>query len=881
MSSSRLGISFGGVADLLEEDESSLDAVEWAQRKVGTHLWSKQREIAQSVEQYRKTAVQAGHGIGKAEPLTEPVATPSGWSTIGQLVPGDAVFDENGAICRVVACSPVWFGDTYRVEFSDGVAVDTHAHHEWDVLEVNRRTPAQKRGVRDWRDHWLATRRMSSHELARQGVRSASGQCRWRIPTARALQLPEAVLPIDPYVLGVWLGDGTTNQGVLTLNHSDADEILDRVGQHHEVPSTYRQGSCGYRVDGLQTALREAGLLGNKHIPMRYLRASESQRWELLRGLMDTDGYRRKGGDDEITLTDKQLAQDFYDLVVSLGVSVRTSESDAVLYGRVVGRRWRIGARFPHCPYYVSRYGNEWSEPARQASRFTQRTITAVYPVDPVPTRCIQVDSPSHRYLTGRGLVPTHNSLLASTIASWWVDSHPVGEAFVITTAPSTPQVHAILWEEIRSIHHKARLPGEAQLSDNWIIGRTLVGMGRKPQDYNDHAFQGIHRRYVLAIIDEACGVAPNLWTAIDTITTGENCRILAIGNPDDPGSHFAKVCTRDSTWNTIRISVLESPNFTGEVDQMPREARELLTTPEWVEDKRRSWGEDSALWTSKILGRFPETDEFALIPLSWVEQSHTRWREHQAAGTLESAHSDGAVVREDGRGGTGGAVWGIDVARYGKDKTTIAGRRGNVIVDVEAFSGLDTEAVAQRVRARADQYDDMCVIDVVGIGAGVFDALSREDASNGGLPYHATAFNAAEKTDRSDTTGELRFTDSRSAGWWLLREALDPSQGATLALPPIEELTIDLTTPRWENKPGGKIKVETKREIQKRSGRSTDYADAVMQSLWVSEIAPEPDIPASYYWDDDHEDSDESDLASYGLDWTTDVNDVPDPSTW
>lgn len=471
-------------------------------------------------------------------------------------------------------------------------------------------------------------------------------------------------------------------------------------------------------------------------------------------------------------------------------------------------------------------------------------------------------------------------SLLASTVAAWWIDSHPIGEAFVITTAPSTPQVHAILWEEIRSIHHKAKLDGEAQLSDNWIIGRTLVGMGRKPQDYNDHAFQGIHRRYVLAIIDEACGVQPNLWTAIDTITTGENCRILAIGNPDDPGSHFAKVCTRDETWNTIRISVLDSPNFTGEISEMPREARELLTTPEWVEDKRRSWGEDSALWTSKILGRFPETDEFALIPLSWVEQANTRWREREAQGSLEEG-GFGAVTREDGLGGSGGAVLGVDVARYGKDKTTIATRHGDSISSLEAFSQLDTEAVAQRVRQRADQEADMCVIDVVGIGAGVLDALSREDESNGGRGYNVEAFNAAERTDRTDVTGELLFTDTRSAGWWLMREALDPSKGATLALPPIEELTIDLTTPRWENKPGGKIKVESKTEIQKRTGRSTDYADAVMQSLWVSEIMPAPDIPASYYWDDGGVDTDDPDVASYGLDWTLDINDVPDPSTW
>src|ERR1044072_2716895 len=105
-------------------------------------------------------------------------------------------------------------------------------------------------------------------------------------------------------------------------------------------------------------------------------------------------------------------------------------------------------------------------------------------------------------------------SLTASVAATWWVDTHPPEETLVVSTAPSVKQVHAILWEEIRKIHGRSNLPGEVQLSDNWIIGRRLVGFGRKPQDHDRDAFQGLHRKYILVILDEACGIPEWLWLA-------------------------------------------------------------------------------------------------------------------------------------------------------------------------------------------------------------------------------------------------------------------------------------------------------------------------------------------------------------------------------
>lgn len=421
-------------------------------------------------------------------------------------------------------------------------------------------------------------------------------------------------------------------------------------------------------------------------------------------------------------------------------------------------------------------------------------------------------------------------SFLAACVGAWWIESHPIGEAFVITTAPSSAQVHAILWEEIRAMHRKGNLSGDCQLSDNWLINKSLVGFGRKPQDYNEHSFQGVHRKYVLAILDEACGIPKSLWTAVDSITTGTQCRTLAIGNPDDPSSYFNKVCAPDSTWNKFFISVFDSPNFTDEV--VDEELHDLLTGPDWVADKRREWGEDSPLWTSKVLGRFPDVDEYSVIPLGWVNEAHRRYEERVSVGGWTPDDYEGHVIL------------GVDVARYGVDKSCIATRYGDVVSRVELFSKLDTQQMADKVEHRlADKSNDLAIVDVVGVGAGVVDKLVHDD-------YEVEGFSAGANTDFRDSSEELKFSDCRSAAWWNMRELLDPSRGATICLPPNDQLDADLIAPRWGMQKD-KVKVESKDFIRKRVGRSTDVGDAVIQAFWIPDNGPEPDLPTSFSYND------------------------------
>jgi hypothetical protein len=119
-----------------------------------------------------------------------------------------------------------------------------------------------------------------------------------------------------------------------------------------------------------------------------------------------------------------------------------------------------------------------------------------------------------------------------SRLALWWIDVHPPGEAFVVTTAPTTPQVEAILWRYMGNAHRKAGLPGRITLDAKWYIGNELVAYGRTPADYDPAAFQGIHARYLLVIIDEAGGLPKSIFDAVDALATNVDARVVAVGNP-------------------------------------------------------------------------------------------------------------------------------------------------------------------------------------------------------------------------------------------------------------------------------------------------------------------------------------------------------------
>lgn len=412
----------------------------------------------------------------------------------------------------------------------------------------------------------------------------------------------------------------------------------------------------------------------------------------------------------------------------------------------------------------------------------------------------------NHRYVAVHSAHCTGKSWLAARIIAWWIESHPYGEAFALTTAPTYPQVRAILWRELNKAHRKGKLSGDMNLVD-WSINGELVALGRKPSDYDEDAFQGIHNKYVLVAIDEACGIAEQLWVASSAIATNEYSKILAIGNPDNPLSHFARICQPYSGWHVIGISVFDSPNLTGEA--VPEEVKDNLVSQGWVEERKKEWGEDDPRYVSKVLGEFPEDLEHGVIPYSWVKACQaelpSNGSDRVELGFDVSAGGDDAVIRER-VGMKAGRSWS-----YREPDTMVL--TGKVVKIIK-------ETGASAIK-----------IDKIGIGQGVYDRLrevARQDPELKGCKIIGVCVADA-------STRPSEFPKLRDEIWWMGRELCETG---AWDLSEIDNKVIrQLIAPVWKPDSAGRVQVEKKDDTKKRIGRSTDDADALLLAFYVPQV--------------------------------------------
>lgn len=412
-----------------------------------------------------------------------------------------------------------------------------------------------------------------------------------------------------------------------------------------------------------------------------------------------------------------------------------------------------------------------------------------------------------HRRVAVRSCHGVGKSHIASRAVAWWLDVHPPGEAFVVTTAPTYAQVRAILWRYIRQAHRKGNLPGQVNQTE-WKLNGELVAFGRKPADHDESAFQGIHARYVLVVLDEACGIPEDLWIAADALTTNDGCRMLAIGNPDNSASHFARVSGPASLWHTVRISAFDSPNFTGE--DVPDELRQLLISPAWAEEKRREWGEDNPIYRSKVLGEFSADDPAAVVRASDVAACRVHGDTPRAAHELLPVEL------------------GVDVGGGG-DETVVRERRG-VVAGREWRERSDQPRTIAPLILRCIRETGATVVkvDEIGVGRGVIGELQNLRAEG----RHSASIVAVNAAARASDPGQ--FVNVRAEMWWQVGRMLSQNRAWDLSQMDNADTTVaQLLEPRWSIGPRGAIQIESKDEIRKRLGRSPDNADALLMAFY------------------------------------------------
>jgi len=427
-----------------------------------------------------------------------------------------------------------------------------------------------------------------------------------------------------------------------------------------------------------------------------------------------------------------------------------------------------------------------------------------------------------NKYTAAQSAHSVGKTFVAAGIAIWFLTTNK--DSVVVTTAPTGRQVKQLLWREINDLFTKAKynLGGKMlnlsyELSDKWFA----VGISPQPGKELDSAvtMQGFHAPKLLVILDEADGIHPSIWEAVDGITNSEGSKVLAIGNPQNITSKFHnKIVTKE--YNSLKISALTHPNVITKSTVIPG-----AVSYSWVKDKVKKWCEETdkhdpdlktlefegkiyvpnILFLWKVLGEYPEGVTDTLISLLKIQQAFEREN-------TTSEFVNGAV----------------DVARFGTDSTVFCFDVNGKFI-FEKFYHYDIARMSGKAFELIQKYKPLKFgVDCDGLGAGLYDNLKEAvdegrlnvklfEIHGGASPIEINQIESKE-TERK----EEQFINLRAQMYWFFKDDLN-----YISLPYSEDFETGMSTIKYFFNSKGKIQIESKDEIKKRLGRSPDEEDA------------------------------------------------------
>lgn len=392
---------------------------------------------------------------------------------------------------------------------------------------------------------------------------------------------------------------------------------------------------------------------------------------------------------------------------------------------------------------------------------------------------------------------------LAGILAVWWVATHDPRDVAVICSAPTYIQIARVLFKEIQdnfraAKEHGVTLPGYITQSQEWKLeDGTVMAWGRRPADKDIvSAFQGIHRRYVMVVLDEAGGIPEDLYTATEAVTNTEGARVLAIGNPDARGTTFHKIFREDPTWNKIKISAFDTPNFTGE--EIPEELKPLLIQPAWVERQKISWGVDSARYKSKILAEFPDEADNTFFSQVAIDR-----------GVDTDIQEDYLVD----------AVLGVDLARFGEDDSVVYINRGGRCRKLATWTKATSIESATRIHNLAIEHGATQVrIDAAGLGGPIVDQV---------VALANDSYTVISMLGSAASPDNTRWLNARAFNYDSLREAMLDNR---IDIDPDDKVLLEeLLMIQYKFSPKGAIQIESKDDMKSRGVKSPDSLDALV----------------------------------------------------
>lgn len=581
-------------SDILHFAEKYFDIVNLDSGKGKIQLYPYQKDALQMIHDNRFNILLFSRQTGKALALDTLVPVPGGWKTMGELVKGDKVYALDGSTCNVVHAHDVLHDrECFEIVFDNGEKIVADGDHQWFTQTANERDKKNKGSVK------------TTKQIAETLKKKNSQEPNHRIPmNLNGVEGDVQDLPIHPYILGLWLGDGTSATGSIVSGARDVENTIENiratkqfdkiiVKQYGSSSATMLRMTCeqGSHTKSLSTLLRKNNLINNKHIPHQYMIASRQQRIELLQGLMDSDGYVDKNGAADFTNSNIKLVHQVRELVQSLGYKATLGGGVAKLDGSFHKPFAKVSFKprelVCKLPFKAQRIVCEQRENSSLRNRW--HYIKDITPVASVSVRCITVDSIDNLFLVGKQYIPTHNSTISTIYLLWHAIFNDDQHILLVANKEDTAKE---IFSKVRLAFEGLPLWLKPGVKEYGKEGMELAN-GSKIKITTTTSSAGRGSSCNVLFMDEADHVDHNIlksfWAAVfPIISSSTKSKIIMASTPRDTSGLFYKLYQKslntddpDNVWHSRTVKWYDVP---GRDEKWARDTRAGMDDPAMFE---------------------------------------------------------------------------------------------------------------------------------------------------------------------------------------------------------------------------------------------------------------------------------------------------------
>jgi len=761
-----------------------------------------------------RIAIKAGRGTGKAIDKNEIVWLNNKNNTIPvkakDVKVGDTILGKNKPT-KVIAIANQPRMKMYKVTLDDGSALVVNGAHLFTVSDGQIRKKLNKRVGYDKNSEEGKWETIDVNEMIVRGTRlwNKNPERRFRLPIQSVKGSKKVA---DAYTVGVWYGDGTRN----TSHYTKPDDFIAyKIGTNGYSVSTPQNDRGRRNVKLLKKRLNELGVpvTTKEHLPSNFLTWDFESRVELLRGLMDTDGYCEKLGHAEFSTSISSLADDVALLIRSLGGKTSIRVKEKTFYNDDDGNRvyckpsYRLTVSTTFNPFSLPRKAERYKTPTQD--RYLYRFVDTIEYLRDDESVCFEVDAEDNLFLAGEGMIATHNSSLMSRLILWFLFSFPLSK--IPCTAPTADQLFAVLWSEINLVLSMMK-PEFAEMFE-WetkfvrVKEHSQVWYARAKTSSKGEtgSLSGIHSDFMASFADESYDIEDEVFHVAEATQTGDKSLMVLVGNAVYDHGYFYDCFNKNADgWIRITMNAEESP----------------IVNQSLIESQRKMYGVKSNHYRASILGEFPIASAidvdgwYRLFSDDWINEVMVSDEDDK----YQQLFEDNAFRRQESFLGVDPSGEGTDEAVgyirnmsaaklvFHNEHASIRGTALSVIGTIETY-------------AMNGQYDVVC--DNFGVGA----ELSQEVMIQSNSQYVIDGRNVGDKPE--DILDQSVYLNERARMydalyWWGKR-------GGKILYDDV--LAEELKTIFVRKSETGKKQIMPKREMRKRGYRSPNRCDALAQT--------------------------------------------------